>query len=135
MITSFFENRSSATASKVGNGLYPPSKKKQDNKKRNKEYGYCAANISKVIEKIKDSEAGKWRIFNKLKVSYTIITRDWEYGDKKYRECLLAPFGMVSTLLSLHSNTRSTVWNTLREEVKVFVYTFYPYCLRVLYKQ
>ena len=121
MITSFFENRSSATASKVGNGLYPPSKKKQDNKKRNKEYGYCAANISKVIEKIKDSEAGKWRIFNKLKVSYTIITRDWEYGDKKYRECLLAPFGMVSTLLSLHSNTRSTVWNTLREEVKVFV--------------
>ena len=124
MITSFFENRSSATASKVGNGLYPPSKKKQDNKKRNKEYGYCAANISKVIEKIKDSEAGKWRIFNKLKVSYTIITRDWEYGDKKYRECLLAPFGMVSTLLSLHSNTRSTVWNKLREEVKVFVYTF-----------
>ena len=124
MITSFFENRSSATASKVGNGLYPPSKKKQDNKKRNKEYGYCVANISKVIEKIKDSEAGKWRIFNKLKVSYTIITRDWEYGDKKYRECLLAPFGMVSTLLSLHSNTRSTVWNKLREEVKVFVYTF-----------
>ena len=124
MITSFFENRSSATASKVGNGLYPPSKKKQDNKKRNKEYGYCVANISKVIEKIKDSEAGKWRIFNKLKVSYTIITRDWEYGDKKYRECLLALFGMVSTLLSLHSNTRNTVWNTLREEVKVFVYTF-----------
>ena len=126
MITSFFEIRSSATASKVGNGLDPPSKKKkkQDNKKRNKEYGYCAANISKVIEKMKDSEAGKWRIFNKLKVSYTIITRDWEYGDKKYRECLLALFGMVSTLLSLHSNTRNTVWNTLREDAKVFVYTF-----------
>ena len=125
MITSFFEKRSSATASKVGNGLDPPSKKKkQDNKKRNKEYGYCAANIYKLIEKMKDLEAGKRRIFNKLKVSYTIITRDWEYGDKKYRKCLLAPFGMVSTLLSLHSNTRSTVWNTLREEVKVFVYTF-----------
>ena len=125
MITSFFEKRSSATASKVGNGLDPPSKKKkQDNKKRNKEYGYCAANIYKLIEKMKDLEAGKRRIFNKLKVSYTIITRDWEYGDKKYRECLLAPFGMVSTLLSLHSNTRSTVWNKLREEVKVFVYTF-----------
>ena len=126
MITSFFEIRSSATASKVGNGLDPPSKKKkkQDNQKRNKEYGYCAANISKVIEKMKDSEAGKWRIFNKLKVSYTIITRDWEYGDKKYRECLLALFGMVSTLPSLHSNTRSTVWNTLREDVKVFVNTF-----------
>ena len=125
MITSFFEKRSSATASKVGNGLDPPSKKKkQDNKKRNKEYGYCAANIYKLIEKMKDLEAGKRRVFNKLKVSYTIITRDWEYGDKKYRECLLAPFGMVSTLLSLHSNTRSTVWNKLREEVKVFVYTF-----------
>ena len=125
MITSFFEKRSSATASKVGNGLDPPSKKKkQDNKKRNKEYGYCAANIYKLIEKMKDLEAGKRRIFNKLKVSYTIITRDWEYGDKKYRECLLASFGMVSTLLSLHSNTRSTVWNKLREEVKVFVYTF-----------
>ena len=125
MITSFFEKRSSATASKVGNGLDPPSKKKkQDNKKRNKEYGYCAANIYKLIEKMKDLEAGKRRIFNKLKVSYTIITRDWEYGDKKYRKCLLAPFGMVSTLLSLHSNTRSTVWNKLREEVKVFVYTF-----------
>ena len=135
MITSFFEKRSSATASKVGNGLDPPSKKKkQDNKKRNKEYGYCAANIYKLIEKMKDLEAGKRRIFNKLKVSYTIITRDWEYGDKKYRECLLAPFGMVSTLLSLHSNTRSTVWNKLREEVKVFVYTFQPYCLRVLCK-
>ena len=125
MITSFFEKRSSATASKVGNGLDPPSKKKkQDNKKRNKEYSYCAANIYKLIEKMKDLEAGKRRVFNKLKVSYTIITRDWEYGDKKYRECLLAPFGMVSTLLSLHSNTRSTVWNKLREEVKVFVYTF-----------
>ena len=124
MITSFLKKRSSATASKVGDGLDPPSKKKQDNNKRNKEYGYCAAKISEVIEKIKDSEAGKWRIFNKLKVSYTIITRDWEYGDKKYRECLLAPFGMVSTLLPLHSNTRNTVWNTLREEVKVFVYTF-----------
>ena len=86
MITSFFEKRSSATASKVGNGLDPPSKKKkQDNKKRNKEYGYCVANIYKVIKKLKDLEAGKWRIFNKLKVSYTIITRDWEYGDKKYR--------------------------------------------------
>ena len=82
------------------------------------------ANISKITKMMKDSEAGKWRIFNKLKVSYIIITRDWEYGDKKYRECLLAPFGMVSTLLSLHSNTRSTVWNKLREEVKVFVYTF-----------
>ena len=78
MITSFFEKRSSATASKVGNGLDPPSKKKkQDNKKRNKEYGYCAANIYKLIEKMKDLEAGKRRIFNKLKVSYTIITRDW----------------------------------------------------------
>ena len=116
MITSFFKKRSSAAASKFGDGLDPPSKKKQqDNKKRNKEYGYCVANISEVVEKMKDSEAGKWRIFNKLKVSYTIITRDWEYGDKKYRECLLAP---------LHSNTRNTVWNTLREEVKVFVYTF-----------
>ena len=132
MITSFFETRSSATASKVGNGIDAPSKKKkkkkkkkkQDNKKSNKEYGYCVANIFKVIEKTKDSEAGKWRIFNKLKVSYTIITRDWEYGDKKYRECLLALFGMVSTLLSLHSNTRNTVWNTLREDAKVFVYTF-----------
>ena len=41
MITSFFGERSSATASKVGNGLDPPSKKKkkkkQDNQKRNKE--------------------------------------------------------------------------------------------------
>ena len=126
MITSFFEIRSSATASKVRNGLDPPSKKKkkQDNKKSNKEYGYCVANIFKVVEKTKDSEAGKWRIFNKLKVSYTIITRDWEYGDKKYRECLLALFGMVSTLLSLHSNVRNTVWNTLREDVKVIVNTF-----------
>ena len=128
MITSFFETRSSATASKVGNGLDPPSKKKkkkkQDNKKSNKEYGFCVANIFKVIEKTKDSEAGKWRIFNKLKVSYTIITRDWEYGDKKYRECLLALFGMVLTLLSLHSNVRNTVWNTLREDVKVIVNTF-----------
>ena len=68
MITSFFGKRSSATASKVGNGLDPPSKKKkQDNQKRNKEYGYCAANISKVIEKMKDSEARKWRILNKPK--------------------------------------------------------------------
>ena len=125
MITSFFKKRSSATASKVGDGLDPPSKKKkQDNKKRNTEFGYCAANISEVIEKMKDSEAGRWKICNKLKVSYTIITRDWEYGDKKYRECLLAPFGMASTLLPLHSNTRNTVWNTLREEVEVFVYTF-----------
>ena len=125
MITSFFKKRSSATASKVGDGLDPPSKKKkQDNKKRNKGHGYCAANISEVIEKTKDSEAGKWRIFNNFKVSYTIITRDWEYGDKKYREYLLGPFGMVSTLLPLHSNTINTVWNTLREEVKVFVYTF-----------
>ena len=43
MITSFFGERSSATASKVGNGLDPPfkkkkkKKKKQDNQKRNKE--------------------------------------------------------------------------------------------------
>ena len=126
MITSFLKKRSNVTASKVGNGLDLPfkKKKKQDNENRNKERGYCAANISEVIEKMKDSEAGKWRIFNKLKVSYTIITRDWEYGDKKYRECLLAPFGMVSTLLPLHSNTRNTVWNTLRVEVKVFVYNF-----------
>ena len=65
MITSFFKKRSSATASKVGDGLDPPSKKKkQDNKKRNKEYGYSAANISEVIEKMKDSEAGKWRLGN-----------------------------------------------------------------------
>ena len=84
MITSFFKKRSSATTSKVGDGLDPPSKKKkQDNKKRNKEYGYCEANISEEIEKMKDSEAGKWRIINKLKVSYTIITRDWEYRNKK----------------------------------------------------
>ena len=55
MITSFFKKRSSATASKVGDGLDPPSKKKrQDNKKRDKEYGYCATNISEVIEKMKD---------------------------------------------------------------------------------
>ena len=79
MITNFLKKRSSVTASKVGDGLDPPSKKKKpDNKKRNKEYGYCAAKISEVIEKMKDSEAEKWRIFNKLKVSYTIITRDWE---------------------------------------------------------
>ena len=80
MTTNFLKKRSSVTASKVGDGLGPPSKKmKQDNRKRNKEYGYCAANISEVTEKMKDSEAGKWRIFNnKLKVSYTIITRDWE---------------------------------------------------------
>ena len=79
-----FKKRSSVTASKVGDGLDPPSKKKkQDNKKRNKEYGYCEANISEEIEKMKDSEAGKWRIINKLKVSYTIITRDWEYRNKK----------------------------------------------------
>ena len=59
--------------------LDPPfMKKKQNNKKRNKEYGYSAANISEVIEKMKDSEARKWKIFNKLKVSYTIITRDSE---------------------------------------------------------
>ena len=84
MITSFFKKRSSATTIKVGDGLDPPSKKKkQDNKKRNKEYGYCEANISEEIEKMKDSEAGKWRIINKLKVSYTIITRDWEYRNKK----------------------------------------------------
>ena len=53
MITSSFEKRSSAAASKIGNGLDPLSKKKkekQDNKKRNKEYGCFAANISKVIE-------------------------------------------------------------------------------------
>ena len=31
MITSFFKIRSSATASKVGDGLNPPSKKKPDN--------------------------------------------------------------------------------------------------------
>ena len=73
---------------------------------------------------MKDSEAGKWRIFNKIKVFNTIITKDWEYRDKKYRECLLAPIGMVSILLSLHSNTRNTVWNTLREKAQVFVYTF-----------
>ena len=69
MITSFLKKRSNATASKVGNGLDPPFKtKKQDNEKRNKERGYRAANISEVIEKMKDSEAGKCRIFNKLKV-------------------------------------------------------------------
>ena len=126
MITSFLKKRSNVTASKVGNGLDLPfkKKKKQDNEKRNKERGYCAANISEVIEKMKDSEAGKWRIFNKLKVSYTIITRDWEYRGKKYRECLLTPLDMVSTLLALHSNTRNTVWNTLREEVTVFLYIF-----------
>ena len=79
MMTSFFKKKSSVTATKVGDGLDPPSKKKkQDNQKRNKEYGYCVANISKVIEKMKDSGAEKWRIFNKLKVSYAIITRDWE---------------------------------------------------------
>ena len=55
MITRIFKKRSSATASKVGDGLDPPSKKKrQDNKKRDKEYGYCATNISEVIEKMKD---------------------------------------------------------------------------------
>ena len=60
MITSFLKKRSSATAGKVEDGLDPPSKKEeQDNKKRNKEYGYCAANISEVIENMKDSEAGK----------------------------------------------------------------------------
>ena len=62
-----FKKRSSVTASKVGDGLDPPSKKKkQDKKKRNKEYGYCVANISEVNKKMKDSEAEKWRIFNKL---------------------------------------------------------------------
>ena len=69
MITSFLKKRSNATASKVGDGLDPPfKKKKQDNEKRNKERGYRAANISEVIEKMKDSEAGKCSIFNKLKV-------------------------------------------------------------------
>ena len=71
MITSFLKKRSNATSSKVGDGLDPPfkkKKKKQDNEKRNKERGYRAANISEVIEKMKDSEAGKCRIFNKLKV-------------------------------------------------------------------
>ena len=101
----------------------PPSKKKKQSKKRNKEYGYCSKNLQDVIEKMKYSEAGKWRVFNKLSISHTIITRDWEYDGKTYRECLLTPFGMVSTLVSLHSNKRNTVWNTLREEVKV-VYIF-----------
>ena len=67
MITNFLKKRSSVTASKVGDGIGPPSKKKkQDYKKSSKEQGYCVANISQVIEKMKDSEAGKQRIINKL---------------------------------------------------------------------
>ena len=93
MITSFLKKRSNVTASKVGNGLDLPfkKKKKQDNENRNKERGYCAANISEVIEKMKDSEAGKWRIFNKLKVSYTIITRDWNTEIRNTENVCLHP--------------------------------------------
>ena len=120
MITSFFKRTASQSTGKDREEpSEPPSKKKKQNKKRNKENGYCAASIPLCIEKMKNAEAGKWRIFDKLEVSYTIITRDWEYEGKKYRECIISPFGMVSTLVSLHSNNRNRVWNTLREEVKV----------------
>ena len=64
-------------------------KKKQ--KKRNKEHGYSAENVPGIIERMKNLEAGKWRTFNKLEMSYTIITRDWAYEGKKYRKCLLSP--------------------------------------------
>ena len=67
-------------------------------------------------------ESGKWRNYEEITVNHTLISKDWSYGGKDFRELVLVPYGIQDTIIRLFNNSRNTVWNTIREEVKVILY-------------
>ncbi len=61
----------------------PAKKKKNENEKDTKRKlltGYTPLVVKETIEswaKAKSKESGEWRVFEKLKMRYTLITKDW----------------------------------------------------------
>ena len=52
-------------------------------------------------------KGGEWKTFSKMKIRYTIITKDWKYEERTHREWMLAPLGMVDAL-TRRLNAKST---------------------------
>ena len=120
MITQFFTGEGSSTRSSQSTLPSPPPLKKAKNwKKRNELTGFGGnENENRISNMKKRHEGGKWRVFQKMEIEHTIMTKDWELNGKTFRELFLCPFGMVETCVKIHSNQRNTVYNCIRGEIK-----------------
>ena len=64
-------------------------------------------------------KGGGWRKFEKMKIHHTIITKDWKYGDKTFREYTLSPLGMVESLTKrLSAKSTYNQANFISPEIK-----------------
>ena len=40
-------------------------------------------------------EGGKWKEIQKIKISHTVLTRDWSYDEQNYREWFICHVGVI----------------------------------------
>ena len=103
MLRRYFAPSTQSTTSTTTTGdsvSSPPPEKKPMTTKRYNISGYNERAIEDAISSIKKAggKGGGWRKFAQMRIHYTIITKDWKYGDKTFREYTFSPLGMVESI-------------------------------------
>ena len=79
--------------------LESPRKKQ----KKSSQSDMCGITSDKIKWYKDHPPSGQWQDFKRIKISYTHITKKWEYNSAFYSEKFLVPFGMMKTIMGLWS--------------------------------
>ena len=79
----------------------------------------CNITLDKIKWFQSRSPAGNWRKFSKIKILYTLVTKEWSYDERIMCQKFLVPHGMTKTLVEVwQSSNYFHSFNVLPGEVK-----------------